>query len=195
MRNFVVRLGLALALFGGAINSHAQAVYADVTGGALIITIAAPLANLLSAHNLATAAFTEAPYDNQIPFLGITSGAFELTTGRGSFAAQGDFVITNYLSTIKVVSLSFETANATRPMITGAVYVNGNYVAHIAILDITQTNPLGAPIAAGPFMQLQGIPAVLSPAMIAIIANVFGVKIPAGISAASIAINTSFVVN
>jgi hypothetical protein len=187
MKHFVVRLALAIFLFGNAINSHAQAVYADVTGGALTINIAAPLAAILSAQNIAAAAYTEAPYDNQIPYLGIISGAFELNSGRGSFAVQGDFVLTNGTSTIKVISLNVETSNAAKPQVTGAVYLNGNYIAHIAILQMTQSNPFGAPIAAGPL-----VPAVLSPALSALVANVFGVTVPAGTPGATISINTTF---
>jgi hypothetical protein len=188
MKNFVVRLSIALALFCCAVNSHAQ--YADVTGGSLSVTIATPLANLLSTHNIAAAGFTPAPYDNQIPYLGVISGVFNLLDGHGSFAAQGEFDITSPTSKLQVLNLNFETMDCT-PVITGSVYVNNNYVAHVILFSITKENPWGAPLRPG-FVSLKGVSARLSPAMARIISVFFGVTVPTDMEAAQINISTGF---
>jgi hypothetical protein len=188
MKHFIVRLSIALALFCCAVNSHAQ--FADVTGGSLSVTIATPLASLLSSHNVAAAAFTPAPYDNQIPYLGVTSGVFNLLDGRGSFAAQGEFDITNATTTLQVMNLNFETVDCTA-VITGTVFVNNNYVAHVILFNITKENPWGAPLKPG-FVSLKNIPARLSPAMAKIISVFFGVTVPTDMQAAEINISTGF---
>jgi len=185
MKKFAVRFTLAIASLFIAVNANAQ--FADVTGGSLTIAVTPELTTLLAAKNLVAAGFTPAPYDNQIPFLGILGGVFALSNGRGSFNVQGEFDITDGTNTLQVQNINFENMNNT-PQVTGTVFYNGHYIGHIGFLSLETTNSMKS-LAVGTFIET-GLNARFSSAMIGFIDSIWGVTIPANKTVAQLSINT-----
>jgi hypothetical protein len=185
MKNFAVRFTLAVAALFFAVNAHAQ--FADVTGGSLTIVVTPALSNLLAVNNVAAAGFTPAPYDNQIPYLGILGGVFSLANGRGSFTVQGEFDVTDGTNTLQVTGINFENVNNT-PQVTGSIFYNSHFIAHAGFLLLDTSNSMKS-LASGPFIET-GLNARLSPTMIGFIHAIWGMTIPPNTTAAQLSINT-----
>jgi hypothetical protein len=185
MKYFAVRFTLALAFLFGAVNAHAQ--FADVTGGSLTIAVTPVVSQLLATKNVTAAGYTPAPYDNQIPYLGIIGGVFALSNGRGSFNVQGEFDITDGVNTLQVLGINFENVDS-KPQVTGSFFYNGHFVAHAAFLTLDTSNSMPS-LAVGPFIET-GLNAKFSPAMIGFINAIWGLTIPPNKTAAQLSINT-----
>jgi hypothetical protein len=188
MKIFATRFIVTAALLFAVPQGFAQ--YADVTGGSLTIQLSDATTTLLQSHRVAAAAYTPAPYDWQIPFLGVTTGLFHMASGRGAFGVAGQLEMSDGISHLLVVAMEFESLGS-RSAVTGSVYVNGKFMARIPILCIQSSNALGAPLQAGQ-LRVAGIASMWSSAMANTLTRLYQVTVPAEMSGATLMVIVGF---
>jgi hypothetical protein len=189
MKLFAAQLFVALSVLCCVPSAHAQ--FVDVTGGSAAIHISTDLTAFTNPRNVAVGAYTPAPYDNQIPFLGALAGVFNSATGAGSVALMGQFTASGGGNVLLADTLAIETVD-TVGIVTANVYLNGHFIFHGAIFTITIANPLRAPFS-GTFLYVTTIPMTMSPALTKTMAQVFAVTVPPQTISAYLSVNLGLV--
>ena len=152
-----------------------------------------PLVDLLQPSGVTAVAYTPAPFDYQIPYLGINSGMVNLNNGSGFMSLGGQIVVSsaNNGNVMTINALSFEPS-PTGGVVTGNMSINNHYIVRLIVLMCQANNPLKAPFNTG-VLQVGGMPATLSDGMLKTMASQFGLTIPPSTVAAMLEINTAIV--
>ena len=188
MKN-LVRLCAFATLLCSFVSAHAQ--WAEPTGGGMIICVTDQLAALLQPKGVTMAVYTPAPFDIQIPFLGINTGAVNPANGTGFISLGGQIDITNGNTLVRINALQLETSMQ-GAVVTGNMSINNHYIVRLIVLVDTVTNPLQAPFSLGQ-LKVGGIPATLSDGVLKTIAAQFGITVPPPTPAVIMEINASMV--
>jgi hypothetical protein len=141
MKNFVLRVSLALVVFAGS-ASTLRAQTGEVAGGTMDITIDPTLYAIFETHGIT---MTLGPsLANAMHQDTILSGLFDLGTGKGKFATKGQIKLVGPGGhTVTVTQLGVDTTGA-MPVVYGYVYDDMNFLQRQNIFYVhTLTGVLG----------------------------------------------------